>query len=221
MKLKPLTARIRFRCGGRKAVGRGAPIVGSLNGHRRGGEFQRQRGPSPGVATVPLTSSVTDPGPTAPVMSSSRVEVNRMSPASVSTYCVKPTWAPPRRMEPPSWTVRTRKTLGSKVTVSETINNCEAPLIDTGTVRVSRRHGTARQVGHEDTRHAAPSGSVASVSSGTSGGSTAAEAHPPSHSARATHPHPIVPGNTWTHPGSAPDRCPSRSPDRAPPTQSE
>ncbi len=104
-------------------------------------------GAPPGVIAVPLVLSVTEPTPTAsnniaasnpapaaPVGSFIRVAVKSTRPAAVSTCWVNVTCTPPCRRKLPSCTVRTRRTFGSKNSVSEMVDSWDTPVIEIGTV---------------------------------------------------------------------------------------
>jgi hypothetical protein len=70
--------------------------------------------------------------PEAPVASAERVIV--MSTRPELTCCVKTAATPPDRKNSPSCTVRTRRTAGSKVTVTVIVDSRDTFEIDTGMV---------------------------------------------------------------------------------------
>jgi hypothetical protein len=57
-----------------------------------------------------------------------------MSTRPVATCWVKVAFAPPDRMKLPSWTLRTRSSAGSNVSVSEIVESLDTFVIEIGTL---------------------------------------------------------------------------------------
>src|SRR5688500_2191355 len=84
-------------------------------------------------------------------------------PIAASTCCVNVACTPPVRRKLPSWTARTRRAAGLKVIVSVTLESCDAPAIEIGTV-----YGPAptRNSGPGGERRICPPVGIAAVATG-------------------------------------------------------